>query len=587
MKRALSLLLLASGMAVSAPALDREAFTVTRYQLDVQIDRASQVMAVTGKLTLRNDSKVPQKNAALQVSSSLRWNGIAIADQPAEWIGDDYTSDIDHTGLLSEAIVNLPTAVPSAGTIVLDVQFGGRVTADSTRLTRMGAPAELALRNDWDQISPSFTAVRGLGYVVWYPVSISAVSLSDGNAVVDAIAAWKRRHQQSTFHAHVSVIDEDARLCIAGTAMASTCGVLSKTDDPRSEGITNQISNDIRLSGLAQAVPAFAVAEYTRLERPGLALFYIRDQASVAQDYATAAEGNQSMLNEWLGSSSNTATVIALADPNANPYQSGSLLLAPLRRSQAATIEQLLIPVQVAARFRSPRPWIENGLQRFLQAINIERHSGRKSALQFLDEYRLPLVKVEEAEANPGDKENHARESAANRTLLNTADEILLQGKGSYVFWMLRDMIGDVPLEKALTGYRPESDTNPGYFQGLLLQNSARDLAWFFEDWVYQDPGLPEFRIDNVYARPQADPNKLYLVTITIENLGGVSAEVPVSIQTSSGERWVRMLVKARQKNSERTQLPAALTRVVVNDGSVPEVDPSNNTFDVPPKSEP
>jgi len=49
----------------------------------------------------------------------------------------------------------------------------------------------------------------------------------------------------------------------------------------------------------------------------------------------------------------------------------------------------------------------------------------------------------------------------------------------------------------------------------------------------------------------------------------------------------VRMLVKARQKNSERTQLPAALTRVVVNDGSVPEVDPSNNTFDVPPKSEP
>ena len=106
MKRALSLLLLASGIAVSAPALDREAFTVTRYQLDVQIDRTSHVMAVTGKLTLRNDSKVPQKNAALQVSSSLRWNGIAIADQPAEWIEDDYTSDIDP---VSYTHLTLPT----------------------------------------------------------------------------------------------------------------------------------------------------------------------------------------------------------------------------------------------------------------------------------------------------------------------------------------------------------------------------------------------------------------------------------------------------------------------------------------------
>ena len=42
------------------------------------------------------------------------------------------------------------------------------VTADVTRLTRMGAPDEIARRNDWDQISEPFTAIRGLGYVVWY-----------------------------------------------------------------------------------------------------------------------------------------------------------------------------------------------------------------------------------------------------------------------------------------------------------------------------------------------------------------------------------------------------------------------------------
>jgi hypothetical protein len=108
MKRWFAHILIALAMAGSAAALDREAFTVTRYQLEVQIDRASHVMAVTGQLTLRNNSKVAQKNLALQVSSSLSWNGIALDRQPVEWIGNNYTSDIDHTGGLSEAVATLP-----------------------------------------------------------------------------------------------------------------------------------------------------------------------------------------------------------------------------------------------------------------------------------------------------------------------------------------------------------------------------------------------------------------------------------------------------------------------------------------------
>ena len=115
-------------------SLDREAFTITRYRLDVRIDPKSHVIAVTGRLTVRNDSKSPQKFATLQVSSSLGWNGIAADDRPVdcdcivfpgehplEWLGDNYTSDIDHTGSLSEAVVTLPKEVSpgasgSAGT---------------------------------------------------------------------------------------------------------------------------------------------------------------------------------------------------------------------------------------------------------------------------------------------------------------------------------------------------------------------------------------------------------------------------------------------------------------------------------------
>jgi len=580
-----SLLFFCLALTSSIRALDREAFTVTHYQLDVQIDRASHVMAVTGRLTMRNDSKSPQKHVVLQVSSSLSWNGIAFNGKPVEWIGNDYTSDIDHTGRLSEAIATLPKEVPPTATIELDVQYGGTVTADATRLTRMGAPEEMALRNDWDQISERFTAIRGLGYVVWYPVSVPAVSMSDGNAVFEAIDAWKLRHQQSEFDVHISVLSGSARLCIAGNATKSTCGETSQTADPRTGERTMQVSNSLQLSGLGPTVPAFAVADYAKLDRPGIVIFHTPDKLSFAQDYAAAAEANEPVLNEWLPPSPvQKATVIELTDPNANPYQIGSVLFTPLRQSQTATLELLLMPVQFAARFLSPRRWIEDGLQRFLQSISIERRSGRKAALQFLDEYLGPLVKAEEGmgrAADPNAKSGSDR--SADDTLLNTSDEILLRGKGSFVLWMLRDMLGDATLQRALAAYRPGADVNSAYFQGLLEEGRKRDLEWFFDDWVYRNRGLPDFRVENVYSRPMLeDPNKIYLVTVSIENLGGASAEVPVSIETPSGERSVRVLVKAHQKASERSQVPALPTRAVVNDGSVPEINTDNNTFDVP-----
>jgi aminopeptidase N len=169
---------------------------------------------------------------------------------------------------------------------------------------------------------------------------------------------------------------------------------------------------------------------------------------------------------------------------------------------------------------------------------------------------------------------------------LNTSDQILLRGKGSFVFWMLRDMLGDSTLQNALSAYRPANDTSTAYFQGLLEEGGKRNLEWFFDDWVYRDRGLPNFHIENVYARPMlGDPNKLSLVTVTLENRGGAGAEVPVTVQSATGERALRILVPAHQKTSERLQLPDMPTRAIVNDGSVPVPSSSEGTFDVPVKA--
>ena len=472
MRRFLLVLFLLAGTAVTSPALDRRACTVTRYQLEVQIDRTSHVIAVTGKVTLRNDSSLPQKNIALQVSSSLAWNAILLDGKPLQWLGENYTSDIDHTGSLSEAIVTLPKELAPGNSVTLDIQYGGTITPDSTRLTRMGAPDEVAARNDWDQISDSFTAVRGLGYVVWYPVAIEAVSMSEGNSVFDAIAAWKEKQAHSEFDARIIVLGASTEsLCIAVNTAVTSCGESRESSEtPQTGGKLKEFSNTLTLNGLRETTPAFAIANYQSLDRPTVSVMHLPDDTQLARDYALAAEANDPVLRDWLGEPGQPARIIELSDPNANPYQSGAILFTPLREAPTASLQLLLMPTQVATRFHSPHAWIQEGMERFMQTVLVDSRSGRKAALDFLDEYREPLMKAEEMahpKAETASKEA-AEAGAANNTLLNTNDELYLRGKGSFVMWMLRDMVGDTAMQSALAAYHPGADKNPSYLQRLV-----------------------------------------------------------------------------------------------------------------------
>src|SRR4051812_896414 len=107
--------------ASAARALDREAFSFTNYDLNLQVDPEQHRLGVRGKLTLRNDSTTPQKVAVLQISSSLDWRSVKAVDKTLQFVTQPYTSDIDHTGGLSEAIVTLPAPIPPKGTIELEI----------------------------------------------------------------------------------------------------------------------------------------------------------------------------------------------------------------------------------------------------------------------------------------------------------------------------------------------------------------------------------------------------------------------------------------------------------------------------------
>jgi hypothetical protein len=289
-------------------------------------------------------------------------------------------------------------------------------------------------------------------------------------------------------------------------------------------------------------------------------------------------------LNEWLKQPAETPVVVELAEPAAIPYQSGAILFTPFRKAAIPDLQLALAPVQVAARFQSRYNWLAEGTQRFLQAVMLEQRSGRKTAVQFLQQYRAPLVQAEEATRKKGADAagGVAAASPADNTLLNTNDELYLRGKSGFVLYMLRDMVGEEKLQSVMASYSAEIDKQPAGFQHLVEQHSKQDLEWFFDDWVYRDRGLPEFYVESAYPRTLLGGNvNTYLVTVTIENRGNAGAEVPVLIQTPSGEKTVRVLVKAGEKGVGRIEVPVAPDQVTVNDGSVLERNSGNNVYKV------
>ena len=339
-------------------------------------------------------------------------------------------------------------------------------------------------------------------------------------------------------------------------------------------GRVQLLTADCSFSPLALTAPAFAIGQYSVLDRPTIKIYHSPEHKSAAENYALAAELAAPFAAEWFGAPHEKAEVVELADPEAAPFESGSMLLTPLnggdsKLAQLATVHQF-----THAAFPSPRPWIYEGLAHFAQAAYRERQSGRQSALDFMGLHRTAIVDAEKALAVEDIQGVGAAES-----LINTASEEFYRSKAMYVWWMLHDLVGEEALKKALAAYRPDQDKKPSYVQHLVEAQTKRDLEWFFDDWVYRDRGLPDFRVESVYPRPTVGGG--YVVTVTVENLGDAGAEVPVTLRMEGGEATRRLEVHARSKASIRIEAASTPREIVANDGSVPESDTSNNAFKI------
>jgi aminopeptidase N len=204
-----------------------------------------------------------------------------------------------------------------------------------------------------------------------------------------------------------------------------------------------------------------------------------------------------------------------------------------------------------------------------MASLWIEQSHDRETALAQLDDQRSAL-----ALAEPGEKA-----SGTTPGLISNPSSIFYRTKATYVLWMLRSLIGDVALQNALKLYDPAKDTRDEYFEQLVERTSAaepvnKELHQFFEDWVYNDRGLPDLTITGAYPS-QANVPGTYLIAVEVENSGGVGADVPVTVSSTNTQVTERLFVPAHGHAIRRLLIQGEPTQVQVDDGIVPETSAS------------
>jgi aminopeptidase N len=283
------------------------------------------------------------------------------------------------------------------------------------------------------------------------------------------------------------------------------------------------------------------------------------------------------LITDWFGAPRSKAETADLDDASAAPFESGPFLLTPLSGTDPKLAGLVAAHQLTHAAFSSPRAWINEGLAHFAQALYLENARGRQAALDYMGLHRSAFAGADGGNQKPTTPPRS--EDEINRSLVNTYDEECYRSKAMFVWWMLRDMVGDPALKKAIVSYRAERDNEPSYMPRLIQAQTPRDLEWFFDDWVYRDRGLPDFKVESVF--PRKTLKEAYMLTITVANLGTAGAEVPLTVRSGKEETTKRIEVRAKSKTVIRMEVSALPAEVVVNDGSVPESDTTNNVFRV------
>lgn len=607
----------APAKAMLATDAERASLTYSSYNFEVHLEPSRHSMAVQARMVGRNNGDKPLEHIALQLSSLLHWDSIQVDGKPAKFETETVDSDIDHTGELTEAVVKLGTPLGPGASIRMNAIYSGTVVPSAERLLRLGAPAKIANSSEWDAINPNFTALRGFGNVIWFPVSTVPVLLGQGPEMFDSVGKWKLSESSAEVTMHVLVEYLDVKPTVAflnGTVVqpdgqspqkpveatvsstsAKTPALSEKSANARyeakeaAEGATapTSMAGNTILQVVSFTLPStrlgfsplsFFVMSGMQETAPGLEIYSQANNKGAASTYQTLFTQTRPMIEPWLGAHpKRTVVLVDLPYADDLPFEQSNILFLPLTTHAADdSVGPGMAHMLGHAYFVSPRVWLNEGVAQFMTLLWIEQRAGISTAIGQMDSHRAALAIAETSDpgVNPG------------QSLIEAWSDIYYRDKATDVLWMLRNIVGDEALGKALQAYVPEDDHEPSYFQTLLQKTSNKDLEWFFDDWVYRDTGLPDLHIVSAYWRPILNKNtsgKNYLVSVDVQNDSFCAAEVPVTVSSAFSSQTRELLIPAHTRSALRMLLDSKPAQVVVNDGSVPEVESSRHEQAVVP----
>jgi hypothetical protein len=611
----------------------RSSILFTDYDLDARITPATSRLAMRARLTLRNSGSEPLIRIPLQISSSLNWDSATLIDaRPIELPIAQHLleTDADHTGKANELVLTLPSPLAPGATLTLDTFYSGPITADATRLDRIGASPAQSLNTDWDTIGsptdndessssgvlppPTNTldaALRGFGNVLWYPVAAPQLFLGDGAKLFQAVGQLRLAESKATIHLHLAVEyagdaptavyfcgrrqplkaipDDPNQPTAAGTGIATadfptdilgfrqpSLFIVERPESliaPLPEAISSSAAQPALTSDAAPATGAPMLAVETN------------DDGTLPK-LAASAQSIAPILQRWYGP--HPLTALTILDHPGDPFEDGPLLVAPAAALASSTSAPALAHSLTHAWVQTGQPWFDEGLAQFTSLLWTEQDKGRDAAILQLNNLIQPLNLAE-----PGfDSEQAADAPTApiGQPLVAATDELYYRRKAAAVWWMLRGIAGDEPLAQALTAWRtqPFSHDNATVqavaFEKLLEKTSGKDLSWFFADWVLRDRGLPDLSI--VAVEPRQLPagqghDSGWLVAVTVRNDGAPAVEVPVIIRSGTFSTTKSLRIAGFSNVTQRFLVEAPPTQVVLNDGSTPEIRSSTHVRDI------
>jgi hypothetical protein len=581
---------------------ERSSVVFTSYDLDVHVTPAQSKLAVHGRFGVRNSGTLPLTKLVFQISSSLTWENFGLQSEgrvaPLAFTHHVIDTDADHTGKATEAVVALTQPLQPGATLELTSFYSGEVVQSAERLERIGAPLDQASHADWDQISAERTALRGFGNVLWYPTAAAPVFLGDGAKLFQSVGLNKLQQADAKVH---------LRLTVEYVGDAPDAAFFCGRREPLVKVSENQNVPVAESPGVATAEfserllgfrsPSLFLTDRAATVTDNNLISAVTDHYDALPSYGAASTKVQPLLVEWLGPG--PLSMLNVLDHEGQPFEDDALLVVPMRAAAPEVLAPSLVHSLSHAWFGSSHVWLDEGVAQFLSLLLIEQSQGREVAVQHLQQEANTLALAEPAiaasslvSADTASASTSSSSSASapssdheGQSLIRASDDIYYRTKAAAVLWMLRSIVGDDALKRALQAYRTDKlDNDPKEFQRVLERSAKRDLAWFFDDWVYRDRGLPDLSIANVTPRALekiGDKGNGFLVAVEVKNDGDAAAEVPVTVRSGTLTATQRLRIPGRSSASTRVVFEGTPDQVIVNDGTVPEMTTSIHSKEI------